>query len=70
MESRLPKLAAIFVVLSLMTGAVFTVHYLGTRQILNKKLVLREHPYIVLKVDNRGCQAEIETRTRVVVAPR
>ena len=57
-------------VLSLMAGLVFTVCTMTTKQIQNKRLVHYKHPCIVLNVDNRGCQAEIEMRTRVVLVPR
>lgn len=68
--SRFPKLAVIILVLSLMTGAIFSVRTMSTKKIHNKRLVHYKHPIIVLKVDNRGCQAKMEMRTHVAVAHR
>jgi hypothetical protein len=38
------------------------------RQIHAKKLTSYNHPCIVLKVDNHGCETEIQVRTRVAAA--
>ena len=63
-------LATIIAVLSIIAGVIFTARAMSTKQLLNARLVYYKHPCIVLKVDNLGCQAEIEMRTRVVVVPR
>ena len=68
-KSKFSKLATIIVVLFLIAGAISAVHNMSNKQSQNKRLVYYKHPCIVLKVDNRGCQAEIEMRTRVVMVP-
>jgi hypothetical protein len=68
--SRIPKLAAIIVVLFCIAGVILTACTMSTKQLLNRRLVYYKHPCIVLKVDNRGCQAEIEMREHVVAVPR
>ena len=40
---------------------------LNKRQVRNRRVASYSYPCIVLKVDNYGCQAEIEMRTRPVV---
>ena len=53
--------------------AIFGVHTLTaaerTRQLRNERLVYYQHPCVVIKVDNRGCEAELEMRTEVAVSP-
>ncbi len=68
--SRIPKLAAIILVLFCIAGVIFTARAMSTKQLLDARLVYYKHPCIVLKVDNRGCQAEIEMREHVVAVPR
>jgi len=70
MKRRTVSVAAVISVLSLMTGIIFTVLTLCDIERQNRRLVYYSHPVIVLKVDNRGCQAEIEMRTRAVVERR
>ena len=70
MKSKLSMLATIIAVLSIIAGAIFSAHTMSDKQLQNKRLVYYKHPCIVLKVDNLGCQAEIEMRTRVAVVPR
>ncbi len=74
MEPKIHKLGTIIIVLSLMVGAIFAVHTLiaaeRTRQLSNVRLVYYEHPCVVIKVDNRGCEAELEMRTELAVVRR
>ena len=56
--------------ISLIAGLVFMGSTLSTKQLVNTKIVPYKHPCIVLKVDNSGCQADIEMRTYVVKALR
>ena len=74
MESKIRKLGTIIIVLSLMAGAAFALQTLvtaeRTRQLRNVRLAYYKHPCIVIKVDNLGCQAELEMRTEVAVVRR
>ena len=57
-------IAALFVTLVVM----FVVFSANERQLQLKRVSQNKYPCIVLKVDNRGCQSEIEMRTHVAVA--
>jgi hypothetical protein len=57
-------IAALFVTLVVM----FVVLNANERQLQIKRVSQSKYPCIVLKVDNSGCQTEIEMRTHVVVA--
>jgi len=57
-------IAALFVTVV----AMFVVFSANERQLHIKRVSQNEYPCIVLKVDNRGVQAEIEMRTHVAVA--
>ena len=57
-------IAALFVTLLVM----FVVLNANERQLQIKRVSQSKYPCIVLKVDNSGCQTEIEMRTHVVVA--
>ena len=74
MQSKFRKLVTLVIVLSFMAGAIFAVRTLVTmtrvRQLRNVRLVYHETPYVVLKVDDRGCQTEVKMRPRVVVVSR
>ena len=74
MESKFRKFVTIIVVLSFMAGAIFAVRALVTvtrvRHLRNVKLVYYETPCVVIKGDDRGSQAELKMRPRVVVVPR
>jgi len=57
-------IAALFVTVVVM----FVVFCANERQLQTKRVSLYKYPCIVLKVDNSGCQTEIEMRTHVAVA--
>ena len=57
-------IAALFVTVV----AMFVVFSASERQLQIKRVSQNKYPCIVLKVDNNGCQAEIEMRTHVTVA--
>ena len=57
-------IAALFVTVVVM----FVVFSASERQLQIRRVSQNKYPCIVLKVDNSGCQAEIEMRTHVVVA--
>ena len=57
-------IAALFVTLVVM----FVVLNANERQLQIKRVSQSKYPCIVLKVDNSGCQTEIEMRTHVAVA--
>ena len=70
MKRRALGAAVVISILSLIAGIVFTVRTLCDIELRNRKLVYYKHPVIVFKVDNRGCEAEMEMRTRVAVERR
>ena len=47
---------------------MFVVFSASERQLQIKRVSQNKYPCIVLKVDNSGCQAEIEMRTHAAVA--
>ena len=47
---------------------MFVVFSASERQLQIRRVSQNKYPCIVLKVDNSGCQAEIEMRTHVAVA--
>ena len=49
-------------------AVVFVVFSANERQLQIKRVSQNKYPCIVLKVDNRGVQAEIEMRPHVAVA--
>lgn len=57
-------IAALFVMLVVM----FVAFSANERQLQIKRVTQNKYPCIVLKVDNSGCQTEIEMRTHVAVA--
>ena len=57
-------IAALFATVVVM----FVVFSSNERQIQIKRVSQYKYPCIVLKVDNSGCQTEIEMRTHVAVA--
>ena len=57
-------IAALFVSLVVL----FLVFSANERQLQIKRVSQNKYPCIVLKVDNSGCQTEIEMRTHVAVA--
>jgi hypothetical protein len=59
-------IAALFVTVV----ALFLVFSANERQLQIKRVSQNKYPCIVLKVDNRGCQTEIEMRTHVAVTAR
>ena len=56
-------IAALFVSLVVL----FLVFSANERQLQIKRVSQNKYPCTVLKVDNRGCQTEIEMRTHVAV---
>jgi hypothetical protein len=67
------KLLGIFLVISILfatAAGLCAVVIKSERQQNNRRLTVNKYPCIVLKVDNNGCQSEIEMRTRVAVAAR
>jgi hypothetical protein len=72
-EAMKIKLLGIFLVITMLfatAAGLCTVVIKSERQQNNRRLTSYKHPCIVLKVDNSGCQSEIEMRTRVAVAAR
>jgi hypothetical protein len=69
-KSIVLSFALLVSVVSLMAGSIFAVRTMSSEQAQIRRVDRYEHPCIVLKVDNYGCQAEIEMRTRMVRAPR
>ncbi|MGD8438226.1 MAG: hypothetical protein PVH75_05255 [Syntrophobacterales bacterium] len=59
-------IAALFVTVV----ALFLVFSANERQLQIKRVSQNKYPCIVLKVDNSGCQTEIEMRTHVAVTAR
>ena len=57
-------IAALFATVVVM----FVVFSANERQLQIKRVSQYKYPCIVLKVDNSGCQTEIEMRTHVAVA--
>lgn len=57
-------IAALFATVVVM----FVVFSANERQLQIKRVSRYKYPCIVLKVDNSGCQTEIEMRTHVAVA--
>ena len=57
-------IAALFVTLV----ATFVVFSANERQVQIKRVSQNKYPCIVLKVDNSGCQTEIQMRPHVAVA--
>ena len=47
-----------------LAGIVLLAASPSARQVHAKKLASYKHPYIVLKVNNQGCETEIKVRTR------
>ena len=48
--------------------AMFAVFSVNERQVQIKRVSQNKYPCIVLKVDNSGCQTEIQMRPHVAVA--
>ena len=57
-------IAALFITVVVL----FVVFSTNERQLQTKRVSHNKYPCIVLKVDNSGCQAEIEMRTHGAVA--
>ena len=57
-------IAALFITVVVL----FVVFSTNERQLQSKRVSQNKYPCIVLKVDNSGCQTEIEMRTHVAVA--
>jgi hypothetical protein len=70
MRSNVVNLVILIATVVVTTGAIFMLLTQSERKLQAKKLFLYKYPCIVLKVDNRGCETELEMRTRVAVAPR
>jgi hypothetical protein len=67
---RIKAIKACLVVAALFVTVVvmFVVFCANERQLQTKRVSLYKYPCIVFKVDNSGCQTEIEMRTHVAVA--
>ncbi len=70
MRLRAVNLIIVFATVFITTGALSMLLTQSERKLQARRLSLYKHPVIVLKVDNQGCQTEIEMRTRVAVAAR
>ena len=70
MKSIVLSFAILVSVVSLMAASIFAARTMSSEQAQIRRADSYEHPCIVLKVDNYGCQAEVEMRTRVAAAPR
>ena len=67
---RIKEIKAFFVIATLFITAVvmFVVFSANERKLQTKRVSQYKYPCIVLKVDNSGCQTEIEMRPHVAVA--
>ena len=65
---KLIKAWIVIAVLLITVVVLFVVFSTNERQLQSKRVSQNKYPCIVLKVDNSGCQTEIEMRTHVAVA--
>ena len=68
MRSKVIKAWIVIAALFLTVVAMFVVFSANERQLQIKRVSQNKYPCIVLKVDNSGCQTEIEMRPHVAVA--
>ena len=70
MKIKVFKAWIVIAALFITVVALFLVFSANERQLQIKRVSQNKYPCIVLKVDNRGCQTEIEMRTHVAVTAR
>jgi hypothetical protein len=58
------SLCMLIVIVLVLVSVVLLATSPSARQVHAKKLASYKHPYIVLKVDNQGCETEIKVRSR------
>jgi len=68
MKIRVIKAWIVIAALLVSLVVIFVAFSANERQVQIKRVSQNKYPCIVLKVDNRGCQTEIEMRTHVAVA--
>ena len=68
MKIKVIKAWIVIAALFIAVVVLFVVFSANERQLQIKRVSQNKYPCIVLKVDNSGCQTEIEMRTHVVVA--
>ena len=68
MRTKVIKAWIVIAALSVSLVVLFLVFSANERQLQIKRVSQNKYPCIVLKVDNSGCQTEIEMRTHVAVA--
>ena len=68
MKIRVIKAWIVIAALLVSLVVIFVAFSANERQLQIKRVSQNKYPCIVLKVDNRGCQTEIEMRTHVAVA--
>ena len=62
---RLLNVFIVITMLSVTAVVVITALAVNGKKFYTKKQASYEHPCIVFKVDNQGCQSKIEMRTRI-----
>ena len=67
MKIKVIKAWIVITALFVAVVVMFVVFSTNERQLQTKRVSQNKYPCIVLKVDNRGCQTEIEMRTHVAV---
>ena len=70
MKIKVIKAWIVIAALFVMVVALFLVFSANERQLQIKRVSQNKYPCIVLKVDNSGCQTEIEMRSHVAVTAR
>ena len=68
MKIKVIKAWIVIAALFVSVVALFLVFSANERQLQIQRVSQNKYPCIVLKVDNSGCQTEIEMRTHVAVA--
>ena len=68
MRTKVIKAWIVIAALFVTVVALFVVFSANERQLQIQRVSQNKYPCIVLKVDNSGCQTEIEMRTHVAVA--
>ena len=68
MKIRVIKAWIVIAALLVSLVVIFVAFSANERQVQIKRVSQNKYPCIVLKVDNRGCQTEIEMRTHIAVA--
>ena len=68
MRTKTIKTSFVIATLFITAVVMFVVFSANERKLQTKRVSLYNYPCIVLKVDNSGCQTEIEMRPHVAVA--